>query len=345
MRLRKRVDMNIFIAEAFTTVSYPLIATFDLILKVSRHPYDWEAIRSMPTAALYMVLGPELYPTLGDPRYSLSTRSQAANIFLPLNIIDTFLPFAFLASIALLFTDNILLSRTTKRNLGLIISLSFLWCLLVDMAFAAKITGRHPNGERNMGILYSMAMFMFLGGKLVWAFNFYLIPMPRVSNMLVVPILYGLVWQLLLFVWALVRWDHDMSTALGRHTWRFLSHIFDFVLLLLHWPAALFMVIPSAWVPEFPDLGLMLGDLDQAAALGVAVVLAVYSLCDTLGWKPWRRSENIEYTHLDELERTVESDGLRQNHEDRGTVSYPQRGSGHGSSYLLQPPGSYRYKD
>lgn len=113
IRLRKRVDTNILIAEVFATISYPLIASVDLIFNISQHPYVGEAIRSVPLSRLYVIFAPLVYPSLGYAEGSLSSRSQAANVLLPLNIIDSFLPFPFIACITLHLSDTVVLSRST----------------------------------------------------------------------------------------------------------------------------------------------------------------------------------------------------------------------------------------
>ncbi|KAJ3457101.1 hypothetical protein MRS44_014242 [Fusarium solani] len=175
IRLRKRVDTNILVVEVVTVISYPLIGSFDLILKLSRHPYDWEAIRSFISGPLDLVFGFWFHPLLGDPKRSFSARSQAANIVLPLNIINCSLPFSFLALLALRFSDRVSFPPSTRRNLALFLSVSFMWCFMVEMSVAAKITGLHPNGECYMGIAKSFGMLFLIGGRLAYAFGFYII--------------------------------------------------------------------------------------------------------------------------------------------------------------------------
>ncbi|RSL54341.1 hypothetical protein CEP54_009945 [Fusarium duplospermum] len=302
MHLRKRVDTNILIAEAFTVISYPLIASFDLVLKLSRHPYDWDAVRSVITNTLDMIFGFWFHPLLRDPKLSFSARSQAANLLLPLNIIDSFLPFAFLAFLTLKTSDRVPFSHSTKRTLALLLSVSFTWCFMVEISTAARITGLHPNGERYMGIFESFGMHLLIGGRLAWVFGLYAMPQFLLRPLLIVPVIYGLVSESFLFLKALISWDHETPRGVRTHALQFFSHVFSLVYLPTLLPAALLNILSSAWIPEFPYFGLMLGDLDQAAALGVAVFLALYSLCDTLGWNFSKRGVDVEYSYLDDLE-------------------------------------------
>lgn len=189
----------------------------------------------------------------------------------------------------------------------------------MDLSFAVKMTGLHPDREQILGIILS---FLLVGVRLMLAFNLYLTPLSSLRPML----------TMFSFPWALARGEDDMLTALGRHSSQICSLFSSVMCVLGVWPAIVVILYPSAWVPEFPDFGLMLGDLDQASALCVAVVLALYSLRETLRQKSWRRGD----VHLD-------VDDIEGNDE-QGADSYSWGDGDSGSVYALESPNN-GYRD